>query len=104
MLLQLADARCHVRLDAIELVGGADHAALVHDGSEDPQGLEINHSHWKNDSSELFICPRRCGDPYFAACNRTSTSTRTCLRARSPLSALLQPRLWRWQWASDGSP
>ena len=56
MLLQLADARRHIGLDAIELVGCTDDAALVHDGSEDLQGLQVDRSHRENDIAELFIC------------------------------------------------
>ena len=52
MLLQLADARRHVGLHAIELGGRADDAAFVHDGAENLQGLEINCSHIENDNAE----------------------------------------------------
>jgi hypothetical protein len=39
VFFQLADARRHIGLNAIELVGGTADPALVNDRSEDLQGL-----------------------------------------------------------------
>jgi hypothetical protein len=64
MFFQLADARRHIGLNAIELVGCTDDPALVNDGSEDLQGLEVDRSHDENDSTELFICSSRSAGQY----------------------------------------
>jgi len=64
MLFQLADARRHIELNA---VGCTDDPALVNDGSEDLQGLQVDRSHDENDISELFICASRSAGPYSAA-------------------------------------
>jgi hypothetical protein len=49
MLFQLADALRYIGLNAIELVGCTDDPALVNDGSEDLQGLQVDRSHGEND-------------------------------------------------------
>jgi hypothetical protein len=67
MFFQLADARRHIGLNAIELVGCTDDPALVNDGSEDLQGLQVDRSHTENDISELFICASRSAARYPAA-------------------------------------
>ena len=56
VFLQLADARRHIGLNAIELPGCVDDATLVNDSSEDLQGCEVDHSHIENNNPELFIC------------------------------------------------
>ena len=67
MFFQLADARRHIGLKAIELVGCTDDPALVNDGSEDLQRLQNDCSHNENDTVELFICAKLIAGPYSAA-------------------------------------
>jgi hypothetical protein len=56
MFFQLADARRHIGLNAIEFVGCTDDPALVNDGSKDLQGFQVYCSHRENDMAKLFIC------------------------------------------------
>jgi hypothetical protein len=67
MFFQLADARRHIGLNAIELGGCTDDPALVNDGSKDLQGFQIDRSHKKNDIAELFICASWSAGRYSAA-------------------------------------
>jgi hypothetical protein len=48
MIFELADSRRHIGLDTIELDGGPDDAALIHDGPEYPKRLQIYRSHAEN--------------------------------------------------------
>src|ERR1700761_7154625 len=64
LFLQLADALRYIGLNAIERGGGTADAALVDDGAEDLQGLEVDRSHIENDIAELFICASDAATPY----------------------------------------
>ena len=48
---QLLDARGHVALHAVQACRGADHAALARDAAEYLQRVQIEVSHFENDSS-----------------------------------------------------
>jgi hypothetical protein len=83
MFFQLADARRHIGLNAIEFVGCTDDPALVNDGSKDLQRFQVDRSHPENHTAELFICANRSAAPSSAACEQISTSAHAAPRFRS---------------------
>ena len=104
MFFQLADARRHIGLDAIEFFGRTDDPALINDGSKDLQGLQIDHSHAENHLAELFNCSSWSAAPSSAACDQISTPMHTAPRFRSRLRVPSKRPPWPWPWGSAGSP